>query len=317
MHFLARRGTRVVGRIPAAVNHRFDEHHRVRIGSFGFFAREPDEQPALRLLDAAATWCAARSMEALRGPGGYRNATHERQGVLIDGVDEPPTVERTHNPPYHAQLLETWGLCKVMDHHAHRIVISSSVSDRLTRLARAARRRTGVETRPADPRRFSEEVATIVAIHNRAWSSNWRFLPITEDEAHDMAQRLRPIVDPGLVRFALLDGAPCAPARDATKDPAGATAQRAGPPARPPPSAEPCWPAPPAPPAPYVAPLASMLPARIVGPDSALWGAPGPCWGWSSPPPARSDPVRRATDPLEPGTAAGPLPERTRCWIRS
>lgn len=209
-HFIARRGTRAVGRVTAAVNHRFNEYHGVRLGFFGFFECEPDERAATHLLDAAFGWCEKQGVEAMRGPGEYSNATHERQGVLVDGFDEPPTVECTHNPPYYAELLEAWGLRKAMDYHAYRIEVSPDVPDRLARLAEAVRRRTRIETRPADPRRFDEEVATIVRIYNRAWSSNWGFLPITEAEARDIAQRLRAIADPGLVRFAMLDGTPVA-----------------------------------------------------------------------------------------------------------
>ena len=60
-------------------------------------------------------------MKAMRGPGEYSNATHERQGVLIDGFDTPPTVEYTHNPPYYGEFLERWGLAKVKDYHAYLI----------------------------------------------------------------------------------------------------------------------------------------------------------------------------------------------------
>lgn len=211
-HFLARRGRRVVGRISAAVNYRFNEYYGVgcSLGFFGFFEVENDYEAAAALLDAARDWIAARGMGAMRGPGEYSNATHERQGVLIDGFDEPPTVECTHNPPYYGEFLERWGLAKVKDYHAYKICIEDVPEDRLARVAAAVRARNHITTRTVRMEHFDDELKRVIAIYNKAWAANWGFLPITEGEAESLAEALRPIVDPGLIRFAEVDGEPVA-----------------------------------------------------------------------------------------------------------
>jgi hypothetical protein len=101
-HFLARRGSDLLGRISAAINHRFNDYHHTQLGFFGFFETVEDFDVARALLDAARNWVRERGMTVLRGPGEYSNATHERQGVLISGFEYPPTVELTHNPPYYS-----------------------------------------------------------------------------------------------------------------------------------------------------------------------------------------------------------------------
>jgi GNAT superfamily N-acetyltransferase len=209
-HFIARRGGRSVGRVSAAVNRRFNDHYGSRTGFFGFFEVEDDPEAAAALLDAARDWLKARGMETMRGPGEYSNATHERQGVLVDGFEFPPTVELTHNPPYYGALLEGWGLRKVKDYVAYRIDFRDVPVDRVRRLAAAVRRRTRITTRAADLSRFNEEVRLIVRIYNEAWAANWGFLPLTGDEADALAESLRPVVDPGLVRFAYIDDEPIA-----------------------------------------------------------------------------------------------------------
>jgi GNAT superfamily N-acetyltransferase len=209
-HFIARRDGRAVGRVSAAVNRRFNDHYASKTGFFGFFEVENDLEAAAALLDAARDWLRARGMESMRGPGEYSNATHERQGVLVDGFDFPPTVELTHNPPYYGALLEEWGLRKVMDYVAYHIEFGNVPVDRVRRIAAAVRRRTGITTRAADLSRFNEEVRLIVRIYNEAWAKNWGFLPLTGDEADALAESLRPVVDPGLVRFAYIDGEPIA-----------------------------------------------------------------------------------------------------------
>ena len=205
-HFVARDGRRLLGRAAAAVNHRYNDHHDAQIGFFGFFDVCEDFRVASELLDHCREWFVARGMETMRGPGGYSNATHEpHQGILVDGFDAPPMVELTHNPPYYADYLERYGLRKVKDYHAYRIEIAPA-SERLLRVAGAARRRRRIETRPIDMRRLRDEVNQIVTIYNEAWSNNWGFLPLTDAEAEAMADSLKLVADPGLLRFAYVNG---------------------------------------------------------------------------------------------------------------
>lgn len=209
-HFLANREGHVVGRVAASVNRRFNEHHASRIGFFGFFECEDDPEAARSLLDAAAAWLRERGMTTMHGPGEYSNATHERQGVLVEGFEFPPTVELSHNLPYYAGLIEGCGLAKVKDYVAYMIEFRDVPEQRIRRLAAAVRTRANIETRPADMARFHEEVELIVRLYNEAWAANWGFLPLTDDDADAIAETLKPIVDPGLVRFAYIDGEPVA-----------------------------------------------------------------------------------------------------------
>ena len=209
-HFLVRRDGKAVGRVSAAVNRRFNEHYGSKIGFFGFFESEDDAAIAHMLVDAAAGWLRDRGMTAMRGPGEYSNATHERQGVLIEGFEFEPTVELTHNPPYYAALVEGCGLAKVKDYVAYMIEFDDVPKERIERLAAAVRKRANITTRPADMKHFADEVKLILKIYNEAWAKNWGFLPQSDEEGETLAESLKPIVDPGLVRFAYVDGEPVA-----------------------------------------------------------------------------------------------------------
>jgi len=206
-HFLARRGDALLGRISAAVNHRFNDHYDARVGFFGFFDVCEDYEVAEALLDSAKEWLAGKGMVAMRGPGGYSNATHEaHQGVLIEGFDTPPTVELTHNPPYYGAFLEQYGLTKAKDYVAHLIRIPDRPSNRLRRISQLVLGRRRIETRPIDMKDLHREVDRIVRIYNEAWARNWGFLPMSEEECGAMADGLRLVADPGLIRFATIDG---------------------------------------------------------------------------------------------------------------
>ncbi|NLE95401.1 MAG: hypothetical protein GX600_06940 [Dehalococcoidia bacterium] len=209
-HFLAWRNGTPVGRVSAAVNRRFNEYHGVKIGSFGFFDVIEDFEVAHALLDRAREWVTKRGMDVLRGPGEYSNSTHERQGVLIDGFDTCPTVELTHNPPYYGEFMDRYGFGRAMDYHAYVMDITTPVHPALIVLAERARKRHDVTTRMVDLKDFRSEVRIIVKLFNEAWNENWGFLPLTDGEADAVADTLKPVIDPGLMRFAYVGGEPAA-----------------------------------------------------------------------------------------------------------
>ncbi len=203
---MAWEGNKPLGRISAAINRRYNEYHHVSMGFFGFFEVVDRYDVASVLLDRAREWVAGHGMQVLRGPGEYSNATHERQGILIDGFQYPPTVDLIHNPPYYQHLLERYGFRKAKDYVAYLIDRDNIDISFLRRLAKKAAKMVKVETRQLDDKKLVEEVRLIISIYNEAWAQNWGFLPITGEEGDAMADALRFIIDPGLVRFGFIDG---------------------------------------------------------------------------------------------------------------
>jgi GNAT superfamily N-acetyltransferase len=209
-HYLAWHGRQPVGRISAAINRRFNDYYNSRIGFFGFWETIKDYEVASALLDKARDWVKDRGMAVLRGPGQYSNAIHERQGVLVDGFQYPPTMESTHNPPYYDEFLKRYGFHKAKDFYAYTLDIQTPIPTRLSRLERQVRLRREIETRPVNPKKFIDEVRLIMKIYNDSWTQNWGFLPVTEAEAVILADSLLPIVDPGLIHLAFVGGEPAA-----------------------------------------------------------------------------------------------------------
>ncbi len=211
-HFLAKRGHATVGRISAAINHKYNDFHNTRIGSFGFFETIEDYEVAQLLLDKAREWIEERDMDVMRGPGEYSNATHERQGILIEGFEYPPTVELTHNPPFYGEFLDRYGFTKAKDYLAYRLDITDELMAKALPFARKLSKKVSheVTTRPIDLRNLKYEVSVIVDIYNQAWSHNWGFLPLTNDDADVIADSLAVIADDDIIHFAYVGSRPIA-----------------------------------------------------------------------------------------------------------
>lgn len=199
--FLARRDGRVVGRIMAILNRAHNEFHNERAGFFGFFEVENDEQAAGALLGAARDWVLGRGAAVIRGP--VNPSTNYECALLVEGFDLDPMVMMTYNPPYYAELLEGYGMKKAMDLYAYDIAADYfNHSNKLQRVAERLRKKSNIRVRTVNMKDFKNEVEIIRQVYNDAWSRNWGFVPMSEEEFDHLAKDLKQIVDPRVVLIA-------------------------------------------------------------------------------------------------------------------
>jgi hypothetical protein len=199
--FLARREGKIVGRIAGIIDHHYIEFHQEKVGFFGFFESIPDAEVAGILLSSVADWLKGHGMEKMAGP--MNPSTNDECGLLIEGFDSPPCLMMPYNPPHYPSLLEGFGLRKRMDLYAFLLEESSFLLDRLDRITQRLRKREPqLDVRPIYLRRLNEELKIIKDIYNQAWSRNWGFVPLTDEEINLLAKELKSLVVSDLVLFA-------------------------------------------------------------------------------------------------------------------
>jgi GNAT superfamily N-acetyltransferase len=204
-YFLAREGSRIVGRVAASTDQNHDSIHGERQAAFGFFEADTADAAAA-LLERAAAWGKEQGAEVLRGPLSF--TTNDECGLLIEGFEHRPAIMMPHNPPEYAAWIEAAGLVKAMDLYTFRARIPNESPPVFRRIASAARRTPGLVTRPVAMKRFDEELTRVKSVYNEAWEKNWGFVPMTDGEIDHMAKQLRPAIVPELVRFVEVDGMP-------------------------------------------------------------------------------------------------------------
>jgi GNAT superfamily N-acetyltransferase len=202
--FLAMRGRDLVGRVGAIVNHLHNSVHKENIGFFGFFECINDQTVSSALFDAARTWLVSKGVSAMRGP--VNPSTNDDCGLLIDGFEESPAVMMPYNPPFYSTLVESYGMKKVMDLYAYELRKERMEVGRAVRLANLVRQRTATRIRTLEMKRLQSEVDLIKSVYNDAWSLNWGFVPLTDEEIDHLAADLKQIVDPDLALFAEVNG---------------------------------------------------------------------------------------------------------------
>jgi hypothetical protein len=199
--FLAHRGEKFVGRIAGIIDHNYIEFHQEKVGFFGFFESILDAEVSEMLLSRIADWLKGHGMEKMAGP--INPSTNDECGLLLEGFDAPPCLMMPFTPRYYPSLLEGFGLRKRMDLYAYLLEDSSFHLDRLDRITeRLKKREPQLRVRPIHLRHFDEELKIIKEIYNQAWSKNWGFVPLTDEEMDFLAKDLKPLVVSDLVLFA-------------------------------------------------------------------------------------------------------------------
>ena len=204
--FLARSGGEIVGRIMASDDPNYNALHQSNVGCFGLFESVNESGVAAALFEAAAAWLRGRGRTEIMGPIDY--STNYVCGLLVRGFEHPPMILTAHNPPYYAELIESWGFTKAMDLFAWWFSNPARAEKRLRRLASALKNRQLPTIRPVSLRNIGDESRRLRELYNEAWQNNWGYVPFTPEEFDYMTKELKPLVIPDLTLIAEVNGEP-------------------------------------------------------------------------------------------------------------
>jgi GNAT superfamily N-acetyltransferase len=196
---------RPLGRIAAIISHNHLKTHNDGAGFFGLFECINDQNVANLLFEKAASFLRSQGMGIMRGPMSMN--VNDEIGLLISGFDTPPAVMLPHNPPYYEALVNIYGFKKEVDLFAYYMEDhDGKPPERLTRGVELVKKRYKITIRPADMKRFDEEIEKLHEVYSRAWEKNWKWVAMTDEEFHHLAKDLKLIAIPGLVLLAEIDG---------------------------------------------------------------------------------------------------------------
>ncbi len=207
--WIAYRNGAPAGRIAAIVNKAHLDTHRDGAGHFGFIEMIDDEAVANALLATASDWLKRQGMSKIAGPFSF--SVNEECGLLVDGFDTPPYVMMPHGRPYYAGHLERLGFRKAMDAYALSYLPRRQfIPEKRQRFVDKVLSKSNITIRNIDFAKFNTEIRLVIDIYNDAWSDNWGYVPMSDEQIAHMAKELRPIIERHNVVFCELDGEPVA-----------------------------------------------------------------------------------------------------------
>jgi hypothetical protein len=189
--WVAYQGNRAVARVTSHADPAYDTAHNTRQGFFGFFETEPGSEAAGPLMAAAEQWLRERQVESILGPFNF-TASHGI-GFLTAGFDRPPTVFMPYTLPEYPEILQALGYRPEKRLVCYGKDDLGDIPERMTQLIDRLSRRLGDDLNLVtfDNQGFEEGFKTIGGLYNEAWSSNWGFAPVTEEEMQFFANETR------------------------------------------------------------------------------------------------------------------------------
>ena len=143
--FLAVRGSEIVGRVAAIINHRANETWDVKNVRFGYLDFIDDARVADALLHAVEEWGRARGMTSCQGPMGFTD--FDKEGMIIEGFDRLGSITTYYNHPYYPEHMERMGYEKEIDWVQLRVAVPAQTPDRFLRVGELVQKRFGLTFR--------------------------------------------------------------------------------------------------------------------------------------------------------------------------
>lgn len=210
--FLAERNGKVVGRISAHIDHLalaqpVEQGMGPGTGNWGLMEAE-DEAVFQALIARAEQWLRGKGMHRSLGP--LSISIWDEPGLLVKGFDHSPTVMMGHNSPAYQGWVERAGYAHAKSLYTYDVTINNGFPELTNRIVASGERSARINIRRVDKSRFAEEAALILSILNDAWSGNWGFVPLSDDEIAYVGKKLKPLIYNDLNMIGEVDGEPVA-----------------------------------------------------------------------------------------------------------
>lgn len=160
------------------------------------------------LFDAAREWLMARGMEAMDGPVNF-GSRDAWWGLLVEGYEYQPLFENPYNFPYYKELFENYGFKNYYNQNTYLWEVDDDdvnevVHERVKRLMQTP----GYRFAPIGGEDLYSAVEKFRTIYNKAWALFTGVQSMSAEEARQMADTMRPIVDRNLIWFAYFHDEP-------------------------------------------------------------------------------------------------------------
>lgn len=202
---LAYRGQEVVGRIMGIIHRVYNQQHHENHARFGFFETWDDEEVAFALLGAVEKWAREKGTVRLLGPLGFSDK--DPQGFLIEGFDEPVVIASNCNFPYQVELLVKNTFTKACDLVVYQIKIPDPLPEFYKKIEeRAVRMNPGLHVLEFTSRRkVKPYIHPILHLLNKTFTEIFGFIPFTETEMDDFANRYLFLINPRFIKVVVND----------------------------------------------------------------------------------------------------------------
>lgn len=198
---LAWREKKVIGRIMGIIHRKYNEKHQENKARFAFFETWNDQKVANALIQTIENWAREKGTDRLIGPLAFSDK--DPQGFLIEGFDEPAVIASNCNFPYQTELVANMGYSKEVDLVVYQIRIPNEIPEFYLKIyERAVNQNKGLQVLEFTSRqKVKPYIHPVLNLLNRTFTEIFGFVPFTEAEMDDFANRYLFLINPRFIKI--------------------------------------------------------------------------------------------------------------------
>lgn len=196
VYYNAYKDGKMVGRISGILQKAANEKMNQKRVRFTRFDCIEDFEVAKALFEKVEGWAKSKGMDTVCGPLGFSDL--EREGLLVDGFDEPETFEEQYNPPYYVDFIERLGYVKEVDWVESRVYAAEpEMEKQMSDLSDFVMKRYNLRFGPAKSSRdfIKRYIDGFFEILDKSYEGIYGTVPFTEGMKQLMKDNFTLLVD--------------------------------------------------------------------------------------------------------------------------
>ncbi|MBO4505180.1 MAG: hypothetical protein IKX80_10440 [Lachnospiraceae bacterium] len=193
---LAYKDGKVAGRVQGIIQHDANKKWGYKQARFTRFDSIDDEEVSSALFEYLEKWASQHGMNEIVGPLGFSD--FEREGLLIEGFNEPQTYEEQYNYEYYRRLIEAYGFEKDTDWLEYQIYGSDADTEKMLAMGNKLLERYNLTFWQAKTMSelLDHHIYDILGVVEQAYSPLYGTVPLNEETLRNYIKDFKSIVRP-------------------------------------------------------------------------------------------------------------------------
>jgi len=193
------------GRIMGIINNRYNAIHNENHGRFCFMESYNEPEVFHALITSVEDWARKKGMTHLVGPLGFSDK--DPQGFQIEGFEYPLFITAANNSPYMVSLIESEGYGKKIDLVNYLVKMPEELPEIYRRvIVRVGKTSEYKIVEFTTKKELRQVIVPALELMNETFSEIYGFVPLTDKEKVEFANRYIPILDPKYIKVVMSDG---------------------------------------------------------------------------------------------------------------
>lgn len=193
-YFLAYKDGKIAGRVAAIINHVANTDWKEKVVRFGWIDFIDDYEVSAALIKAVVDWGKEREMEYIKGPLGFSDM--DKEGLLVEGYENLPSITCIYNYPYYVTHLERMGFVKDADWVQDIIDIPDQLPEKLARFEAVVKERYGYKVMyPKRNSEYRKRGLEIFDVMNSSFTNLYEYSRLNDEQIKDYVNQYLPFVD--------------------------------------------------------------------------------------------------------------------------